>query len=283
MGYVVEHEHFSYIGLGGITFGGQQMAFGRQSVQWTQLNQLDWVGWGHASTLEQFDSGWHAHDMHQLLYANTGLLHVVLEGETWVLPPGRCAWIRGHISHRVTTSFATLRTVYLNPAVRGVDADLRVFSVDDLAQQMFIYAQRWSHEAMMEPLALNYFTTLVGLFEQGWSQNAWSFSLPRSRDPFVQKAMAYAQSHLEHASLDGAARAALTSTRTLSRRFSQTVGMTWRAYLHQARLIYAMQLLSEGHAVTEVSFMIGFESPSAFAKAFKLFTGQLPSQFASVF
>lgn len=255
------------------------MVLGRQSVQWRELDVLPWVGWGHASTLDRFDSGWHAHDTHQLLYASSGLLHVRLQDTQWVLPPGRGAWIRGHTSHRVTTTMATLRTVYLHPAIFGVDAPMRVFTVDALAQQMFVHAQRWSQETMHEPLSMVYFKALVGLFEQEWSQNQWSFSLPTSDDPLIIRAMAYATGSLEDASLVGAARAARTSSRTLSRRFASKLGMTWRAYLTQARLSHAMQLLSDGVPVTQVSFAVGFDSPSAFAKSFKHLTGQTPSQF----
>ena len=39
-----------------------------------------------------------------------------------------------------------------------------------------------------------------------------------------------------------------------------------------------MDLLVAQVAVTDVAFEVGFDSPSAFTKAFKQLTGQLPSQ-----
>ena len=44
-------------------------------------------------------------------------------------------------------------------------------------------------------------------------------------------------------------------------------------------MIAAMEQLSHGESVTEVAFEVGFESLSAFSKAFKAFPGDLPSQF----
>jgi AraC-like DNA-binding protein len=55
--------------------------------------------------------------------------------------------------------------------------------------------------------------------------------------------------------------------------------VTWRAWVRQARLTRAMELLGEGGAVGEVADAVGFESPSAFTRAFKELTGELPSGF----
>lgn len=254
------------------------MAFGRQSLNWSQLNILPWVGWGHGAQLDAFDSGWHAHDTHQLLYANEGVLRVDVEGAMWRLPPGRGAWIRGRVSHRVITTRATLRTIYMHPAAVGIAEPVRIFSVDAHARQMLIHAQSWSQEQREDPLARLYFQTVMALFEAQWSHKQWAFDLPTTEDALLQRAIDYAHANLAEASLDGAARAAFTSTRTLSRRFQAQLSITWRAYLSQARLIRAMDLLVAGMPVTDVAFEVGFESPSAFTKAFKQLTGQLPSQ-----
>ena len=45
-------------------------------------------------------------------------------------------------------------------------------------------------------------------------------------------------------------------------------------------MLRAMELLAQpATSVIEVVFEVGFNSPSAFAKSFQRFTGQLPSQF----
>lgn len=117
------------------------------------------------------------------------------------------------------------------------------------------------------------------LFCERWQHERWPFSLPTPSAPEVERAMRWAGEHLVEATLEGAARAAYTSPRTLTRRFKQDVEMTWRQYLHMARLMEAMERLGAGAPVTRVALEVGFESPSAFTRAFYDFTGELPSHF----
>jgi AraC-like DNA-binding protein len=57
-------------------------------------------------------------------------------------------------------------------------------------------------------------------------------------------------------------------------------GISWRQFLHQARMLRAMELLVEADAsITDVAFAVGFNSLSAFAKSFAYFSGQTPSKF----
>jgi AraC-like DNA-binding protein len=93
--------------------------------------------------------------------------------------------------------------------------------------------------------------------------------------------MRHALEHLAGATVDDAARAAGMSTRTLARRFREETGITWRHFLHTARMLAAMELLSgRDLRVTEVAYELGFDSLSAFSGAFRRFTGENPSEFA---
>src|SRR3954468_24583684 len=74
------------------------------------------VAFGLSEDLEPFDSGWHAHNKHQLLYAATGTMHLEGAGSRRLLPPQRAAWIGAQVRHRVRTAHpVALRTVYLPP------------------------------------------------------------------------------------------------------------------------------------------------------------------------
>lgn len=243
------------------------------------------IGWGHADELGgavSFDSGWHAHEEHQLLYASAGSLWFEVDGSRWLLPPGRGAWIPGQTPHRVETRRASLRTIYFSPSSATHIAwpdEVCVFTVTSLARELVIGALEWPRDTANDALARQYFSLVGALLTQRWQHARWAYALPSPTLPEVERAAAYALGDLAGATLDGAARAAFTSKRTLTRRFKQDLRMTWRAYLHQARMIQAMEQLSQGEAVTDVAFMVGFESSSAFSKAFKAFTGELPSQF----
>ncbi len=63
----------------------------------------------------------------------------------------------------------------------------------------------------------------------------------------------------------------------LCKEFKKYTGQTVIEYLHQYRVIKAIDYLSEGHTVSETAFLCGFENLSFFTKIFKRHTGKKPS------
>lgn len=67
----------------------------------------------------------------------------------------------------------------------------------------------------------------------------------------------------------------------LIRVFKQYVGITPHRYLVHKRIENAKQLLAEGHSVTDICKLVGFEDISSFSKLFKRNTGLSPREFRS--
>ena len=66
--------------------------------------------------------------------------------------------------------------------------------------------------------------------------------------------------------------------RTLRRLFQESIGLSWRTYLLNARMLRAMALLTEpGQSVQATATAVGFESLSAFTRCFTQFSGRSPS------
>ncbi|MGH3640111.1 MAG: helix-turn-helix domain-containing protein, partial [Mycobacterium sp.] len=62
--------------------------------------------------------------------------------------------------------------------------------------------------------------------------------------------------------------------------FQLKLGLPWRAYLLQARMLRAMALLaSPMQSVQETSTAVGFDSLSSFSRAFTQFCGETPSSY----
>src|SRR5215469_10933271 len=65
---------------------------------------------------------WHTHEDHQLAWASAGVLSVLTEGATWVLPPTRALWIPAGLPHETgAASQATMRSVYVPPGLLPVN------------------------------------------------------------------------------------------------------------------------------------------------------------------
>ncbi|WP_405736232.1 helix-turn-helix transcriptional regulator [Streptomyces sp. NBC_01537] len=94
--------------------------------------------------------------------------------------------------------------------------------------------------------------------------------------------MRYTDDHLAATSLAEVCRAVAVSERTLRRRFRAATGMTWRQYLLHSRLLHAMTLLiRRDSTVLGVATAVGFDSASAFSRAFHAYAGQTPTAFRS--
>ncbi|WP_426735349.1 AraC family transcriptional regulator [Myxococcus faecalis] len=229
-------------------------------------------------------SPWHSHRRHQLLYAASGALHLEVAEAQWLLPPQRAAWLAAGTRHRVrTTQPATLCTVYLKPSrvPSAPSGDCRVFVLPPLAREMLLHSTRWGPErSPRDPVAESFFSTLAHLLSE-WSAEPRDWRLPRARTPELERAMAYTLAHLPGpVTLAGAAKAAGLSQRTLARRFDDEAGTSWRRFLHDARMLRAMELLAEdGARVTQTAYAVGFESLAAFTHAFTAFTGERPRDF----
>jgi transcriptional regulator GlxA family with amidase domain len=147
-------------------------------------------------------------------------------------------------------------------------------------REMILYALRWppSREAR-DPVAETFFQTMVLLCKE-WFKEEMPFSVPRSDNPAICRALEYIRDHLSYATILGASEAAAVSERTLRRLFEQELRCTWRQYLHQSRMVKVMTLLERpGAQMANVTDEVGFESLSAFIKAFREFAGETPSQF----
>ena len=105
-------------------------------------------------------------------------------------------------------------------------------------------------------------------------------SLPTSTNPIVAAAMTYTKAHLQSVTVTDVSRAVAVSERTLRRQFDEAIGMSWRTYLLHARMLRAMALLAApGQSVQQTATAVGFDSLSAFTRAFTPFCGETPSTY----
>lgn len=248
------------------------------------VDQATAPGFGLADDLAPFKSAWHAHARHQILYALRGSLSLEVHGGSWLLPPHRAAFLTAHTAHRVVAQRpVALRTVYLAPdLLPAPDWDCRVFTVTPLGRELILYAARWSHASdPHDPLLQLYFKTLAELAREWCERGRLPYRLPRAQSDPLKRATRLILRRLgSPLSVPDIAQAAAMSERTLRRHFLAELGLTPHAYLHTARMLSALDRLSDPAVpITTVALDIGFETPSAFSHAFLAFAGETPRQY----
>ncbi len=239
-------------------------------------------GGSHVYEGERLVTGWHSHDMHQIEYAVEGLVEVETDAGKFLLPPQQAAWIPAGCWHTATLhpSARTIAVLFDAEMVPAAGDRVRILAVAPLIREMIIHALRWPITRIEpDPVADTYFLTLAHLVADTLEHES-PLSLPTSADPLVAAAIEHTQSHLASVTSASVSRSVGASERTLRRRFESALGMSWRSYLLQARLLRAMALLAEPTlSVLEVSVAVGFDNPSSFARAFVRHCGESPSAY----
>lgn len=73
------------------------------------------------------------------------------------------------------------------------------------------------------------------------------------------------------------------SPRTVMRRVSSEIHMTWGQYLYVARMLRAVECLARGMQVTETGFEVGYTNMAALSTAFRKFTDATPTNYRAQF
>lgn len=227
-----------------------------------------------------YDSGTaierHAHPAHQLIHAISGAMRVVADGGIWFLPLGRALWIPAGVAHEIRCDGQVgMRTAYLSPACPGAFDGVRMVEVSPLLREVLVRLAEGGGAAL-RPVLLD--ILLHEIADAGLPP----LRLPSPSDPRI--AVLVAHLHAEPADpmmLAQWAKRLGFSERSLIRAIRAQTGMTFRDLRRHTRILVAIERLCEGRPITGVAYDVGFETPSAFAHAFRAVTGKTPRQFVA--
>jgi AraC-like DNA-binding protein len=204
-----------------------------------------------------------------------------------LLPPARAALIeagkpiRVSIPRPVTTASVLFDTGF----VPAPSAPLTVFDLNPLAHALLAECRTWGEGD--EPLPAYAETLFAALAAVTWrlADQPSPVVVPAGRSPELRRALELTERRLggEVRFEEVAAEVGL-APRSLARRFEEETGMTWRAVLRRMRVLAAIEELAAGDTpVTEIAFLVGYTSLSAFNTAFKELTGRTPTEYRASF
>ncbi|WP_244253750.1 AraC family transcriptional regulator [Burkholderia multivorans] len=223
----------------------------------------------------------HAHEEAQLIFAASGTMQVYTETGRWLVPPQLAVWVPSGVGHRIDILSPTeLWTLFWHPNASRKWAPSRplgrefALRVTPLLRELIFAA--FEFDATSER------TELVGrlvLHELTEAPDAPTFlPLPASTLGRCVADMAVSDPRMHLDTSEIAARTA-TSVRTISRIFPAETGLTFKAWRQRARIVLAIEQLSEGKEISQVASQVGFASTAAFSFAFRQVTRMTPSAF----
>lgn len=219
---------------------------------------------------------WHAHDRHQLAWAAEGVLTVVAETHTWVLPPTRALWIPAGVRHEtIAAEKATMRTLYLKPelcpilwptpqpvAATRLLAELIVYLSDAPLEA----GERSRAEAVLLDLLKPVATTTIEV-TMPTDERALDVARGLLANPADGRSLA------EWGHEVGA------SGRTLTRAFLAGTGIPFNRWRTAVRLHAALPRVASGEPISAVADRVGYQTSSAFVAAFRRETGLTPGAY----
>lgn len=223
----------------------------------------------------------HSHARAQLLYGITGVMTVITDQASFVVPPQRAVWIPARVEHEVHCRGAVAcRTVYVTPdAAPSLPRECRVIEVSDLLRALIVEATRLPIEYDMNSRD-GHVMALI-LEEIIVSQTA-PLHVPMPQHPrLLAICTAIIRDPAEADVLDEWADIAGMGRRTFTRCFRRETGMSFATWRQNVRLIKALSRLAMGETVTRVALDVGYNSPSAFAAMFRRAFGVPPTHYLS--
>jgi AraC-like DNA-binding protein len=220
----------------------------------------------------------HSHEHVQILYASAGVMSVRTPATSFVIPPQRAVWLPAGMKHEVACRGpVSLRTQYL-PVGRGEEGrDCRVFEVSNLVKSLILEVVDFpplydidGREGRIIDLLLR---------EIALMPNApYQVSMPG--DPrLLRVCNAILADPSDPRDIDEWADLAAMGRRTFTRTFKNETGMGLAVWRQQVRLMEALSLLAAGASITQVTYEVGYDSPSGFAAMFRRAFGVPPSQY----
>jgi AraC-like DNA-binding protein len=219
---------------------------------------------------------WHTHEDHQLAWAPRGVLTVVGEEATWVLPPARALWIPAGLPHETRASGpATMQSIYIRPDLCTISWPRPTpVRADPLLAELVGYLDRQTLDAQRRTRAEAVLTDLLEPVPLATIEVRMPTD-ERARDV----AQALGDNPADKRTLDQWGHEVGASGRTLARAFLAGTGVPFGRWRTLLRLQAALPALAAGRAVGTVARHVGYESSSAFVAAFRHETGLTPTAY----
>ena len=200
---------------------------------------------------------WHSHERHQLAWAASGVLTVVAEAGTWVLPPTRALWIPAGVCHEtIASETTTMRTLYLQPRLcpirwPGPQPVLATKLLGDLIEHLA--------DETLEPAARGRAEGVVFDLLQPAAISIIQVTMPT--DPrALDVAQALTANPADRRPLSAWGREVGASARTLTRVFVNDTGVTFTRWRTALRLQAALPQLAAREPVANVASRVGYEN-----------------------
>ena len=216
----------------------------------------------------------HSHPEGQLFYNISGKMLAECDQMQWVIPSTRALWVPPNMPHSgISLSPVHIHSIYVNPGVSLSKTDMekpKLLFVGSLLRELIKTASTFPDDRECSRTQKNILTVI---FDQLCESVPEPGLFPVAKDKRLIKATRLLHTLPGESGLDEISKKSGASTATLKRLFQSELGLSFTDYRKQVRILAALPLISSGESALNVALEVGYESSSAFSKAFKSVMG----------
>jgi len=229
------------------------------------------------SVNQRYDT--HRHTKHQLLRSHQGMLAIETKTHFHTCAAPMAIWIPAGVRHATVMGAGGVSSLFFSAThYPWPSKEVHQMKLTPLLTSMIDTAAEGVEGTRV--FQRQFFDVLAELCRRTLTQpDTPALAIPVT--PEMQRAVEHLFARLGDLTIPSLAQAAGMSERTLRRRFRSELKTSPEAYLRQARLIKAMQLLRDprSRSISEIALEVGYANQSAFTAAFRRFTQQTPAGF----
>ena len=239
----------------------------------------------HHMHLGTIEAKTHYHAKGQLLYAEGGIIHVFVEEKHWYLPARCFMWIPPNRNHSILTNSRNgdLYNFYFDSDESDFYNEPDIYFANDLLREMILYTRDWEGIITEKTPSKYFFLKALKANLPQMESNKLPITIqhPFPKEENLIKIARFLTQNLEkNNSLDDIAKEFGYSTRTLSRKFKEKVGMSYVRFLRSLRITKSLQLIAENqYNMYEIAMQVGYNSLSSFSTIFSKVMGMTPSDY----
>ena len=207
-------------------------------------------------------------------------MKVIVKDSIWLVSPKQAIWVPGGLEHQAFFLKENhLCNLFLDASLQPhLPAACFVFDMAPFLRELVI---KIAHVATEKAEATGRTRHLCRvLYDELGAVQAAQSRIPLSEEPRVKKVIdLLVMAPEDKRTLEEFAELACTTPRTLSRLFVKELGMTFSNWQKQRKLMAALEKLELGHSITQISYDLGYNSPSAFIHMFSNAFGTTPNKY----
>jgi AraC-like DNA-binding protein len=212
----------------------------------------------------------HSHAQAQLVYAATGVMELATEDGYWIVPPQRAVWMPAGVYHQMRArGLVSLHALYIRPASCPPEFTIepRIFSVTPLLRELIARVGSLPSQHVSDGREARLVSVLID--EITYANEEPILKMKLSIDRRLRRVCeGILQNPADNRTLDDWAIEIGASSRTLARLFTAELGVSFRHWRQQARLVCSFPRLSAGEAISAIATDFGYDTPGAFSEMF---------------